>query len=966
LQIGVGMNSGEVVLRSIDIDINIEYTAIGHTTHLAARLQELAGRGMILMTASTLGQVEGFVQVESLGPVQAKGISQPFEAYSLIGTTSARTRFQAGVRRGLTPLVGRNEEINIFNKLVEETVARRGHILAMVGEPGMGKSRLVHEFTRHQLPAGWLVLEGASVSYGKATPYFPLVEMLRRYFQITDGKAREEIQERVVNHILELSNVLQDTIAPILSLLGALPEERYSPISVERNWLSQHQDLIEMVNRFCAMDPQQRRRRTLDALKRILVRESQRQPLLIVFEDLHWIDSETQAFFDGFVESLPMSRILLLVDYRPEYTHGWSDRSFYCHLRVDPLNPASAEELLQHLLGRNKDLAPLMQLLKARTVGNPFFAEESVRSLVEEGVLTGEKGAYRPGLRIDQIRLPSTVQNVVADRIDRLSQEEKRVLQTAAVIGMIVPYALLQAAAETADENLQHHLSCLQTAEFLYESNLFPELEYSFRHAITCEVAYGELLHERRIMLHAKIVSALEQSTGDNLHDHFETLAHHAYHGELWEKAAGYSEQAGRRALAKSANHEAVRFLEMTLVALRKQKETPESLEQSVDIRLLLRNAFFLLGDFDKLYATLREASRIAEQLGDRRRLGRVLNFVATYHALIGQHDQAIAACKRALSLTSEDRDLNIVSHYYLGQSYHFTGQYDDSLNVLDRVLDRVSNERYKFERFGTASILSVMSRMYMAQCWAQLGDFEKGLSIAGQAIQIAQESAHPYSLAYATCGLGLLLLIKGEIDTASRTLEHAMGQCQESEIKVLVPQIASYLGFAHALANRFDEAVPLLENAEEETRRIGRKAGQALRVVLHGLASLLAGRVVDAQALAEKALQLAIETMERGHQAWALFLKAVISARGGKKGRYHVQNEFDQALALAKELRMNPLQAYCHLGLNEFYQLQGDMDQAEKEFRLATHLFGQMGMTTWPIRANGSSGNSSLQRNGT
>ena len=280
-------------------------------------------------------------------------------------------------------------------------------------------------------------------------------------------------------HVLELSNMLKDAIPPILSLFGALPEKNHSPPSGEPDWLSKHQDVVEMVKRFGAMDPQQRQRRIFDAVKRVLIRESQRQPLLIVFEDLHWIDSETQAFLDGFVESLPLSQILLLVDYRPEYSHCWSDRSFYSHLHVDPLNPSSAEELLQHLLGRNQDLLPLRQLLAERTVGNPFFAEESVRSLVEEGVLLGEKGAYRPSLKIDEIRIPSTVQNVVADRIDRLSIAEKHLLQTAAVIGVIVPLPLLRAVAGLPEDELQGQLAHLQAAEFLYESNLFPQLEYT-------------------------------------------------------------------------------------------------------------------------------------------------------------------------------------------------------------------------------------------------------------------------------------------------------------------------------------------------------------------------------------------------------------------------------------------------------------------------------------------------------
>src|SRR5262252_1082913 len=265
----------------------------------------------------------------------------------------------------------------------------------MVGEPGLGKSRLVHEFTRHQLRPGWLVLEGPSVSYGKATPYFPLIEILRRYFQIADGEGSDNIREQVVMHILELDNILKDSIPPILSLLGALPDEVHPPAP----W-TQFKELVDATERYLRMDPQQRRRYTFDAIKRVLIRESQRQPLLVVFEDLHWIDSETQAFLDSFVESLPMARLVLLVDYRPEYSPRWGDKSYYTQLRVDPLQPASVEELLQHLLGTNADLAPLKELLIRRTEGNPSFAEESVRSLVEAGVLIGENGAYRPGLRI--------------------------------------------------------------------------------------------------------------------------------------------------------------------------------------------------------------------------------------------------------------------------------------------------------------------------------------------------------------------------------------------------------------------------------------------------------------------------------------------------------------------------------------------------------------------------------------
>src|SRR6266498_4234659 len=516
LHIGIGLNSGEVVVRSIDNDLNIDYSALGHTTHLAARMQELAGPDVSLMSANTSRQVEGFIQVRSLGMVQVKGVSRAVDTYELIGATSARTRLQAGAARGLTPLVGRRTEIEVFKNLVEQAAAGKGQILAMVGEPGIGKSRLVHEFTRHQLSPGWLVLEGASVSYGKATPYLPLIEMLRCYFQIVDGEGNESICNRVVTHILELDNRLKDAIPPILSLLGALPDEKSSAAEREHVWLARLQDIGEMIRRFNSMDPQQRRRYTLDALKRTCIRESRRQNLLLVFEDLHWIDHENQAFLDGLVGSLPMAGLMLLVNYRPEYNHGWSEKSYYSQIRVDPLQTSNAEELLSKLLGTHPDLSPLKQLLIKRTEGNPFFAEESVRSLVETGVLTGEKGAYRPGVRIDDLVIPSTVQNVVADRIDRLPIEEKHLLQAAAVIGVIVPFSLLRAVSELPDDQLFQYLAHLQSAEFIYETNLFPSLEYTFKHALTNEVAYGALLRERRTSLHAKIVSALETIADGN------------------------------------------------------------------------------------------------------------------------------------------------------------------------------------------------------------------------------------------------------------------------------------------------------------------------------------------------------------------------------------------------------------------------------------------------------------------
>jgi len=939
LQIGIGLNSGEVVVRSISNDLNVDYSALGHTTHMAARMQELAARGAILMTASTLRQVEGFVQVKPVGAVPVKGVSRPVEAFEVIAATAARTRVQAAAVRGLTPLVGRRREIEVFSKLVEEAGSGKGQILAMVGEPGLGKSRLVHEFTRHQLRPGWLVLEGTSVSYGKATPYFPLIEMLRGNFQIADGEGSDNIREQVVMHILELDNMLKDAIPPILALLGALAE-----VSSPAPW-TQFKELVDATERYLGTDPQQRRRYTFDALKRVLIRESQRQPLLIVFEDLHWIDSETQTFLDSFVESLPMARIVLVVDYRPEYSHSWGDKSYYTQIRVDPLQPASAEELLQYLLGSNKDLAPLKELLMHRTEGNPFFAEESVRSLVETGVLVGEKGAYRPGLRTDEIRIPSTVQSVVADRIDRLAMEEKRILQTAAVIGVIVPFSLLQAVAGIEDEDLRRHLAHLQTAEFLYETNLFPELEYSFKHAITSEVAYGELIRARRVTLHSQILKAMEERAGDNLQDYLETLAHHAFCGEIWDKAVSYSREAGSKAMGRFACREALTFFDRALSSLERIPTSRQIVQQTIDLRLDLRNALFPLEEFERLLENLRTAESLAEGLGDQRRLGRISGYLAHYYSLMGDREKAAESGRRGLSLAQalDDFALQVQLNYYLGRAYFYEGEYEQAIDFHKRNVASLTGEKIR-EHFDMECPPSILCRVFLVMCFAETGEFSPAIEHGKDAIQIARDIDHSFGSVYADFGIGFAYLRKGDVGTAIEALERGLERCRVADIPIQFPLVAAPLGLAYVLSGRIAQGTSLLEQAIGQTAS-RRSPAQAFRFAWLSEAYLHADRIEEAASHAERALEFSRNHQERGREAWILRQIGKIHARNSPPDVERSEFHYRQALKQAQELKMRPLIAHCHLSLGELYAQIGQSDTARKELSTAIDLYRLMEM---------------------
>ena len=796
VQMRVGLNSGEVVVRAIGNDLHMDYSAVGLTTVLAARLEQLATPGSILLTAATLRLVEGMVQVNSLGPVPIKGVDEPMEVFELVGASAIRRRLQAAVARGLSRFVGRQTELAALHQALERAGAGHGQVVALLGEAGVGKSRLVYEVVHSHRTQGWLVLESASVSYGKATPYFPVLDLLKRYAQVEDRDDTRTIRARVTGQVLTLDAALQETIPALLALLDALPED--SP--------------------FRTLDPPQRRRRTLDGLKRVLLRESQVQPLLLVFEDLHWIDTETQALLDGLVESLPTARLLLLVNYRPEYQHGWGSKTYYTQLRLDPLPPVSAHELLHALLGDDPSLEPLKQLLIARTEGNPFFLEESVRTLVETGVLVGTPGAYRLAQAVPSIQVPATVQAVLAARIDRLPPEEKRLLQTAAVIGMEVPLPLLQAIAELSEEALYRGLTHLQAAEFLYETRLFPEREYTFKHALTHEVAYRSLLQERRRALHTRIVEALEALAGDRLADQVERLADHAVHGEVWDKALLYCRQAGAKAMERSASREAVGCYEQALAALEHLPEQRALREQAIDLRFDLRTARTVLGQLERVLHDLRAAETLAEALDDPRRLGRVSLYMAQYFFVVGQYDRAIASSQRALALAaaSGDSGTPIQANNYLGMVYFLQGDYRQAMDACRRAMAALEGER-RYERFGQSVLPAVTSRTFLSLCLAEVGAFAEGIAVGEDGLHIAEVVNHPVSLVTAYRSVGLPYLHQGDLHQALPVLERAVGICEEADLPFNFSLLARALGAAYVLCGRVDEAVRLLERVIEQ-----------------------------------------------------------------------------------------------------------------------------------------------------
>lgn len=950
IRIGIGINSGEVVVRSLTNDLNIDYSALGHTTHLAARMEEHAPAGTILISAQTLREVEGFFEVKALGALKVKGFSTAIDAFELTGATTARNRLQAAAARGLSRFVGRQAEIEFIQRVMQQTAAGHGQVLAVVGEAGMGKSRLLQHFLACGVAPEWRVLEAPSVSYGKANLYFPVIQLLRGYFSLTEATESGKVQSVVAEQVLRLSPTLCDTIAPILALLDALPQGQTDgePLS-----FASLPEVSLAVAKYQSMEPQDRRRRTFDALTRLFLAESQKQPLLLVFEDLHWIDGETEEFLNVLVESLTRGRIFLLVNYRPGFSHTWANRDYYTRLRLTPLPSTGSAELLDSLLGSDDDLASLKDLLIKRTDGNPFFVEESVRSLAEAGVLVGARGSYRAAVRVESVRIPNTVQTVLAERIDRLPRAEKQLLQTAAVIGVTVAVRLLRAVAGLAEEELHRILENLQAAEFLHENNLFPELEYKFTHALSNEVAYGALLNERRSELHAQIFHVLENAAGEKPHEDVETLAHHALRGELWDSAVAYLGQTGAKALACCASREAVAFLERGLQALEHLPASQQKLASGIDLRLQLRNALFLIGESEKLYGYLLEAESLAEALGDHRRSGRVLNFLCSYAGVAGDPDGAIEYGKRVLALPRHDDNgaIDVVAYYYLGAAYNKMGSYRDAIDVLRRGMQHIGAES-KHERFGTTLVLSVICRSHLVQCLAATGSFADGIVYGDESIQIAAAVDHPVSLVYAHCSLGVLYLVQGQLDKAIAALERSLELCHTANVPVYLPFVASRLGAAYAASGRIADGLTHLEQGVDASSGVGRVGFLALSMAWLAQGYLLATRLADASACAEKALDLARTHKERGHEALALKLLGDVARRRDALDRRAGEKFYQQALTLAAELGMAPLQAHCRLALGELYATLESIDAARRETSTAVDSYRAMEMACWLPRA--------------
>ena len=832
VEVRIGINTGEVVMRTVQTGGHTEYSPVGHVINLASRMQTAAPPDGVVVSEETRRLVEGYFELREMGPTEVRGISGPVNVYEVVGLGTLRGHFDLAARRGLTKFVGRERELEQMQRALELAMSGHGQVLAVIAEAGTGKSRLFYEF-KTTLPPACKVLAAYSVSHGKASAWLPVLELLRDYFGIQDADDAAIRREKIRASLAALDSALGD-VAPYLWNLLAI-QEQPDPLA--------------------QMDAQVKRQRTLDAIKRIILRESLEQPLVVIFEDLHWIDSQTQTLLNLLADSVANARVLLLVNYRPEYNHDWDNRTYCTQLRLDPLLGDNAAAMLTALLGNEAKVEPLKRMIIERTGGNPFFIEEMLQALFDEGALV-RNGTVKVMRSLSQLRLPLTVQSILASRIDRQPGDHKQLLQTLAVLGSEAPLGLIRQVVPMAELQLGRMLADLRAAEFIYEQPALGDVEYVFKHALTHEVAYNSLLIERRKLLHERAGQALESMFADHLDDHLSELTRHYSHSDNVEKAIEYLGRAGQQALQRSAHDYAISNLTAALDLLRKLPENPERIQRELMLQLSLGQGLQAVRGFtaEEAKRAFTRARELCERLGDRPELFLVLWGLFAVHLLRGERREAHRLAKQLLKRAEEARDSAqlLIAHGAVGPTLFEFGEYLTVREHLEKGISYYDRERDR--PLGLDEFL-ISALSYLASTLNILGYPGQALTTIEQAIAAGQEFGRPFTLTFAVHFSSFVLTHRREARAAQEAAERVIELSTEHGFAFWLAQATSVRGEAIAAQGRTEEGIVEMLKGLAAMHAIGFEGNRAFHLAQLAKAYSEVGRLDEALSTLEEAL---------------------------------------------------------------------------------------------------------------
>jgi len=925
-QMRVGINSGPVVVGAIGDDLRMDYTAEGHTSNLASRLEGMAKPDSIMVSNETYRLAEEFFRFQPLGQMNIRGISRPQDTYELISVGTVETRIDASVAKGLTRWVGRSRSMNKLKEVYAKIVSDRGQVVAIAGEPGVGKSRLLLEYVKSLPEDEVTYLEGRCLPYGKAIAYLPVIDILKSYLGIKESDAKSVMKKKLTDKIMDLDNRLTSVIAPFEEMLSLDVDDKD----------------------FLKLNPQEKRERTFEAIKNTLAQMNQGKPIVLAIEDLHWIDKTSEEFIEYLIEWIDTVPILLILLYRLEYTHGWEDKPYYTQLRLNQLTNASSIKLAKVLLA-GKNLSPeLNELIISRASGNPLFIEEFTRALLDSDAIEEKNNTYVLKQAASEIQVPYTIQGLIASRMDRLEEDTKRTMQYASVIGRDFAFRILKAITDMREE-LDSYLSHLQTLEFVYKKRLFPELEYIFKHALTQEVAYNSLLVGRRKVLHRTVGEAIESLFSDRLTEFAGIVGEHFLRGEAWERAFFYLSMAGEAALRLFANAEARTHFLRALKALSQLEDSKKNRRNRIDTIIQLTVSSWRSDSPEQNLKRLTKTETLAKTLTDSKesqrddtlRLARINFWLGRVHYSRGEMAQAINYFKKVLPVAQKagDAELIAIPSGAIGQVMAVQGRFEEGSKLLGQAIQL-------FEQSATWADWSHAMSFY-GTAIAGMGQYNQGVEIVKQAIQKAREMKILAGRSVSYNCLGFTYLFGGDYPHAINAGGEAIEAARQSGDRIYVYVGHGIRSWAEARHGQLEAAMVDMANCQEIAQELG---GQIIMADLFASAraeiAYLMDQIDDALNLSEQAVAIAQKTggvLAEGiaRRFWGLALAGISSPDWDQ-----ADTQIETSLRLLASGKNRLEMARTHMAAGHIWQKQGNFTKAREHFETAADAFESSGIT--------------------
>ncbi len=926
----IGLNSGPVIVGRIGDDLRMDYTAVGDTTNLASRMESLAKPGTILASQAAHRLMKDYFEFQPLGRIEIKGKEEPQEAFELIRTGEVATRIGASMAKGLTRFVGRRNSMAALMEAWEKARSGSGQVLGVVGEAGVGKSRLLLEF-RNGLPdEQFTYLEGRCIHYGGAMAYLPFLDILRSYFQIQEEDREVLRRKKIAKRVVELDEKLKPILSPLQDLLSLKVEDE----------------------EYLKLEPKQRKERTFEALRDLLIRESQTRPLVLAVEDLHWVDKTSEEFLDYLIGWLASARILLILLHRPEYTHQWGSKSYFNRIGLDQLSLNSSAELVQSILEGGEVSPELRDLILNRAAGNPLFMEELTHTLLENGSIERRDNQFILSRRASDLQVPDTIQGIISARMDRLEENLKRIMQVASVIGREFAFRILNAISGMT-QDLKASLLNLQGLEFIYEKSLFPELEYIFKHALTQEVAYNSLLLKRRKEIHERIGNAIEDLYPERLEEFYEMLAYHYSKSHNLEKGAHYSKLSGDKAEAKYSHWEALSFYKNAMDVLEKMPDTAKVNKDQLEVIHLAITPIHLLGWPESTLELLEKGVRLSKELGDSKNLATFYSYIANLYSFGGKAQLGLKYSVYAFEEARKNQDLDLMAPlaWSLSLAYYAIGEFGKVIEFLPSTIELIEEKGRKHDFFSKPVSLYSVLCMYCGAGMAHTGAFKSARDYLNRGLSNATELNDTTFLGPAEGFFGMCLGVEGDWEAA---IDHLKKSIEHSEaVKFLSISAMSRVGLGLAYAMLGDLATGRTHamNGLEAHRQTGVRIFLPLSYYFSSLVHLELGDLETARRQAEEALKLSRESNERANEGRSMILLGKIRGLANPSQIEEAEKVIQRGILILKELGLNALYPLGYLFLGEIYLPAGKDERARENLVIAEGMFQEMEMDFWLAR---------------